>query len=49
MAATEKKTTKKPYHTPRLVIYGDIRELTEANDSNVGRADGSYGNILKTG
>ena len=40
---------KKPYHTPRLRIYANLRELTEARNSMVGKSDGSYGTYLKTG
>lgn len=49
MADNDNNSAKKPYHAPKILTYGDIRELTEANNSNVGRADGSYGNVLKTG
>jgi hypothetical protein len=40
---------KKPYHTPRLRTYANLRELTEARNSMVGQSDGAYGTYLKTG
>jgi hypothetical protein len=37
---TNQKTAKKPYNeSPRLVIYGDVREITQAL-SNAGGGDG---------
>lgn len=30
MKSRDSKSTKKPYHPPRLVIYGDLRTLTQA-------------------
>jgi hypothetical protein len=32
---------KKPYQAPRLVIYGDIRKLTENASRNTNRDGGS--------
>jgi len=49
MSSTEKESPKKPYHPPKLIIYGDLRELTEASASGNPNADGGYGGILKTG
>ncbi len=41
---------KKPYRTPELLSYGDIRLITMAN-GNMGNLDGatSFGTDLKTG
>ena len=30
MKSRETKPIKKPYHTPRLLVYGDLRALTQA-------------------
>ena len=37
---TEK--TKKPYHQPKLITYGNIREITK-NVGNAGMLDGGTG------
>ena len=34
MSLNNEKSTQKEYHSPRLVAYGDIRQLTQA--SNIG-------------
>lgn len=39
LAPTSSAPTKKPYRTPRLVEYGDLRTITRAKASN--RADGA--------
>ncbi len=30
----EQKTGKSPYHSPRLLDYGDIREITQSAGAN---------------
>lgn len=30
MKSRDEKPPKKPYHPPRLVLYGDLRALTQA-------------------
>lgn len=40
-------TKKRNYHTPKMFIYGDIREITRAVD-NMGNADGGTGATNKT-
>jgi hypothetical protein len=30
MKSRDERVPKKPYHPPRLVIYGDLRTLTQA-------------------
>jgi hypothetical protein len=30
MKSCDSKSSKKPYHRPRLVVYGDLRTLTQA-------------------
>ena len=37
---------KKPYSPPRLVVYGDIRELTRNSQKNVNKDGGN--NSFKT-
>ena len=36
---------KKPYVSPELVVYGDIRTITHAND-DLGRNDGGGGGAM---
>ena len=36
------KKTKKPFHHPKLVAYGNIREITQ-NVGNAGMLDGGAG------
>ena len=40
MEPIEKQEGKKAYHSPRLVIYGDVRELTETGPGN--KAEDAY-------
>jgi len=40
---------KKPYHEPRFRVYADLRSLTEAKNAKMGKSDGAYGALLKTG
>ena len=40
--ATEEHETKKPYHKPELVVYGNIREITR-NAGPKGDLDGGGG------
>jgi hypothetical protein len=46
MSSSKSKTPKRPYSTPRLVIYGDITHLTKSSNLLKQRADG--GGKLKT-
>lgn len=39
MSEDHQKATKKPYVTPTLTTYGDVRKLTEAA-GNLGNSDG---------
>ncbi len=47
MELTDKDKTKKPYESPELVTYGDIRMITQTND-NSGMDDGGMGSTDKT-
>lgn len=38
---TEKSSAKKPYDPPRLVVYGDVREITQTRVSGPITSDGS--------
>jgi hypothetical protein len=49
MVQERRMPEKKPYHKPRLRVYANLRELTEARNSMVGQSDGAYGTYLKTG
>ena len=42
------ETARKTYQTPKLVIYGNISEITQALGMN-GMMDGGGGGINKTG
>jgi hypothetical protein len=48
MNATEKESIKKPYHSPKFFVYGDIRKLTESG-STMGAGDGGSAYSNKTG
>ena len=37
----QQPVTRKPYQTPRLIVYGDIRKLTENSNRNTNRDGGS--------
>jgi len=39
---TKDEQVKKPYHTPELVVYGNIGEITK-NAGSKGNADGGGG------
>ena len=39
---------KKPYESPRLDVYGDIRDVTDSTASD-GKPDGSAHGNVKTG
>jgi hypothetical protein len=41
------ETPKKPYKTPRLILYGDVRVITQAA-SNSQASDGAGALMLKT-
>lgn len=51
MKANEKESFKKPYHSPKIFVYGDIRELTESINTMTGVTDGMTSGYtqLKTG
>ena len=38
---TEPTQPRKPYQTPRLIVYGDIRKLTANASRNTNRDGGS--------
>ena len=39
---TQKNENKKPYHTPEVIVYGNIREITK-NAGPKGAEDGGGG------
>ena len=41
-AQTQEQETKKPYHRPEVIVYGNIREVTR-NLGSKGNADGGGG------
>ena len=41
------ENSRKTYRTPRVVVYGDIRAITRAND-NKGNNDNGTGSMDKT-
>jgi hypothetical protein len=47
MASKSDQPKKKPYHSPELKEYGDVRELTEAA-GNRGATDGAAYGTVKT-
>ena len=48
MDLEREKTSKKHYESPNLVIYGDIREITQTVASNTTVSDGGTGQMNKT-
>jgi len=44
MDSTLEQARKKPYSTPRLVVYGDIREITQ-NSAQKNMADNPPANM----
>jgi hypothetical protein len=48
MNSREKKTVRKPYQTPVLHVYGDIRKLTK-NVGSTGMNDAKSSSATKTG
>ena len=40
MSSSTDRPAKKPYETPKLFVYGDIREITK-NVGNMGATDGA--------
>lgn len=47
MLSNNQKSNKKPYHSPQLFSYGDIRELTQGSDGSDGNDNPKFG-ISKT-
>ena len=41
-AAGKEHETKKPYHTPEVIVYGNIRDITK-NVGSKGNLDGGGG------
>ncbi|HWF88787.1 MAG TPA: hypothetical protein VN659_08135 [Pyrinomonadaceae bacterium] len=41
-AQTQERESKKPYHTPEVIVYGNIREITR-NAGPKGNLDGGGG------
>jgi len=41
-AQTQEQETKKPYHRPEVIVYGNIREVTR-NLGSKGNTDGGGG------
>jgi hypothetical protein len=39
---------KKPFHDPELVVYGDIRRITQNVNPPPGMGDGGMGGLTKT-
>ena len=48
METGSKSSGKKPYVTPNLVGYGNIREITRAISNNAKTGDGGTGQTNKT-
>jgi hypothetical protein len=39
---------KKPYHSPEVRVYGDVRDLTRTNPAGTGQNDGHPSGNRKT-
>jgi hypothetical protein len=47
MLSERESSAKKPFKTPELVVYGDIREITQTV-GKLGMSDGGKGAMSKT-
>lgn len=43
LAKDDRKSTKTPYRPPKLIVYGDVREITKNVGGTVGANDGGGG------
>jgi hypothetical protein len=41
MTRASKVPVKKPYHAPKLIVYGDLTQLTTSLAKGKGRPDGT--------
>ena len=48
MKSISPKPIKKPYQAPKLLVYGDLAELTRTTGKK-GNRDGAIGSTKKTG
>ncbi len=48
MQKPSQASAKKPYQSPQLRVYGDIRELTLTNGMGAGMQDNNIVSFLKT-
>ncbi len=48
MKSISPKPIKKPYQTPKLLVYGDLAEMTRTT-GKLGNRDGAIGSAKKTG
>jgi hypothetical protein len=49
MKKPEEKPAKLPYRSPRLTVFGSIRQLTGFTSNSGAHADGGRGSLRKTG
>lgn len=47
MDTKDAQKEKKTYHSPKLVVYGDVRELTERGTGNK-TIDATYPQVFRT-
>ncbi len=47
-AVDAKKTTRQAYHSPKLRVYGNLRELTQSSGHRLFRDGANKGADLKT-
>jgi hypothetical protein len=48
MTPSDPPVRRKPYQSPRLIVYGDVREITQAGP-NMGKANDNITGMNKTG
>jgi hypothetical protein len=48
MEPVDKEEQKKPYQSPELVVYGDIKKITQAMNASASTLDGGGAPVNKT-
>lgn len=49
MSRLAEASAKKPYQAPKLLVYGNLTEMTQARSNKVSSKDGGKGGKRKTG
>ena len=49
MTSRDSKSSKRPYHRPRLLVYGDLRTLTQGVGNNMRDDSGQKAKMMNKG